>query len=687
MFEVYIDHLIITDFGPFFGKHEFDFTGIEGKNVILVGGKNGAGKTHLLRAIYLAIAGESGISDLKKAESGSDATKFDIKESLNRFAKAKGNDKSELSITLRLRDKTNSIGKKVTIIREIRHRSNSTPVFTAKVTGFENEKSYSDETDDSLIKSIIDNFLPRHLARFFFFDAERGQNIQLSDSDITEGISRVLGLFSYGELEDRLRKLSAELRSKNNVSKLETELSPIRVKIEENKANLKAFISDLDDKKGTLVDLESELHHIEDELQSLGAVDPAKIKEVQDKRKELDQTIGRLKEQLKISWEKGIPLFLLGNYRFELTNYLSSEERRREWENRKSAVEPRIPQVKKDVFENAPIEYRLEPRVYSFYEDRLQDALRRIFDPAPQGMSPTIFVVESNERSQTVRNVLGMSTKKVQNLVELCKDIERKSIEQKEIDLQLRSFQQDEETKKRIQQLYEERGAVINRIANLRKEIALVEANKNRVEKEIPELERRETNLENELQKSKKEKDISDLAGQYREAVAEIKKRAAIKLRDRISSIVGELWLDITDRGIEFQALEFNDRWECFVIKHNNEKLLWNSINTSAGQRQVRVLTFTEALRRLAHKTPPLVIDTPLGRLDKEVKQSVLERLYLKGHQTIIFSTNAEIDPKSELFEQIEQYIARVYTLNAEGDPESHSYRVRVSEDYFKRVL
>ena len=31
-------------------------------------GKNGAGKTHLLRALYLAVVGESGVGDLKKVE-------------------------------------------------------------------------------------------------------------------------------------------------------------------------------------------------------------------------------------------------------------------------------------------------------------------------------------------------------------------------------------------------------------------------------------------------------------------------------------------------------------------------------------------------------------------------------------------------------------------------------------------
>lgn len=84
---------------------------------------------------------------------------------------------------------------------------------------------------------------------------------------------------------------------------------------------------------------------------------------------------------------------------------------------------------------------------------------------------------------------------------------------------------------------------------------------------------------------------------------------------------------------------------------------------------------------------PPLVVDTPLARLDKEVKENVLERLYLSGHQGIILTTNSEIEPNSHLFERISPKLARVYTLNPVGDPESQTYHVRASEDYFKRVL
>ncbi len=98
-------------------------------------------------------------------------------------------------------------------------------------------------------------------------------------------------------------------------------------------------------------------------------------------------------------------------------------------------------------------------------------------------------------------------------------------------------------------------------------------------------------------------------------------------------------------------------------------------------------MSFVEALRQLTELVPSMVVDTPFGRLDKEVKQNVLERLYLRWHQTIILSTNSEVDTDTELFKKISPMLANIYTLNPVGNTECHTYQVNVEKKYFKRVL
>jgi len=245
----------------------------------------------------------------------------------------------------------------------------------------------------------------------------------------------------------------------------------------------------------------------------------------------------------------------------------------------------------------------------------------------------------------------------------------------------------DSAAEARGNELREKRGSLLAQKEQIQARISNFQAELTKIEAELHELRKQETNLSEQVQKVKKGRDLNSLAHRYRDAAGEIKSKAADLLREKMADKVGSLWLDIVDRGLEFTGMEFDPHWNCRLRKKDGDRIDWEAANTSAGQRQVRILAFTEALRQLAKFVPPLVVDTPLGRLDREVRESVLARLYLSGHQSIILTTNAEIDPKSDLFEQIEPKLARVYTLNPEGDQESSSYHVKVSNDYFKRVL
>lgn len=684
--EIYIENLKIEDFGPFYGSHIFDFSAVDDRRAILIGGKNGAGKTHLLRAIYLAVVGETGAVDLKKAEAGSEATKFDVRESLNRRSQSEGKTTSKFEITLNLRDTTGSTGRCLTLFREIRHRPNSPPIFTSQAL-LNDDRSI---TDDQEVQKLRDTFLPRHLVRFFFFDAERSQSVQLNERDITEGISRVLGLHSYTELEDDLSQLiSVKIPQRYGAgSEKERELNKLVAEIQRKKDDLTTYYSDIRDKELEVREIQNELTEIEEQLQSMDAVDPEELSRLNEQRDAIKDSKSRIEAELGTAWEGALPVALLGELRRKLYTALEKEERRRDWENRKSSVEPKIPKIKREVFDNVPEEHALSSSASSFYKHRLEEALRGLFHPPEQGIADKIFIVpERNEQSRRIRHQLTEKPAAVRSLAELSLDLDRKTADLRETDQQLKQLNHNPAALQRGNELRERRGALSSKKENLTNEYQQLKDTVHSLEEEIKESKRRTSNLNEEVQKLRKGKDLRSLAHNYREAAAEIKKRAAIQLRDKISHIVGDLWLDIAERAMEYRGLKFDKHWNCSLIKPDGTALAWEAANTSAGQRQVRILAFTEALRRLARFVPPLVVDTPLGRLDREVKANVLERLYLSGHQNIILTTNSEVDPDSPLFKDITPKLARVYTLIPEGDEDSQTYHVQVSEDYFKRVL
>lgn len=686
--EVYIDSLTLENFGPYYGEHTFNFGTMDDRCGILIGGKNGVGKTHLLRALYLAVVGETGVVDLKKVEPGSEATRFVFEKSLNRRAQLEGNDTVRLQATISQRDEKGGGGRKALLVREIRHRPNSAPVWSSYADRLDGSGRIE---DDKHLEKLRDAMLPRHLARFFFFDAERGQNFNLGQQDIVEGISRILGLWSYGELETDLRQLiQNKIPRVYNASEgheAAKKLAELSGRIVTAEGQLTALRDELIGLSLELHETQVELADVEERLKSLGAVDPNELQRVQDARVTMAETKAKLAAQLESAWEQAMPVALLGQYRRELHDYLVREEKRREWESSKATVEPKIPQVKRDVFEDAPAEYRLADDTYAFYTDRLERALHRLWHPPPEGMAESVFVTDRSDLSAQIRARLMTAASPLRGVAELCAQVESVDANLRETDTRIRQLKQDDAARLLGAELHQKRGELTTQCEHLEKRKDDLTQQIQALEESLTELKREETNQTALANKAKQGQTLVALAARYREAATEIRARAAEQLRRKISEHVGDLWVEITERQREFLGMEFDKNWSCSLLRRDGKKALWDESNTSAGQRQVRMLAFYEALRRLAKLAPPLVVDTPLGRLDKEVKDSVLDQLYLTGHQTIILTTNSEIDPDGPLFERVQNKLARVYTLHPHGREDSDNYEVRVTNDYFGKPL
>ena len=686
--EIHIDSITIKNFGPFYGASTIDLGSLEERCGVLLGGKNGAGKTHLLRAIFLAVVGETGIHDLASIErNGSGATGFDFRKSLNRRAEAEGDTSTILSAVITHKDLNGGGSKKITIKRTITHRPSSPPKWDSIVIKPDGTQEY----DDSSIQRIRDTWLPRHLARFFFFDAERSQGLNLAEKEIIQGVNRVLGLWAYEELAEDLRNLIDQkiprVYNSRALPDEERKLSDLTSEIIKIQGHIRASIDEQEALRERKDEAEVRLANIEEELRMLGAVDPSEMERRRLRRDTMKAAKEKLENVIRGAWEKELPLALMGKFRIELKEYLITEEKRNEWERSKATVEPKIPQIKRDVFENAPLEYSLDAAAHAYYSTKLERALKSIFHPPPEGMAERVYVIDRSDISAQVRKILASRVESIQKLSEQLANIETISAELREIDSWLRQNQQSQESALRCGELREKERSLLEQIEDIEKTLDNKGSEQKHLEAQIVELRRQEQNQRTAVEKALQGKSLSSLAARYRETAEEVQKKAATFLREQIGEKVGELWIKIAERDREFIGMQFDEYWRCWLLGANGKKTGWDEVNASAGQRQVRVLAFYEALRRLARLSPPLVVDTPLGRLDKEVRKSVLEELYLSGHQSVILATNSEIDPGSQLFFNIRDRLARVYTLEPHGEPDSTHYTVTVRDDYFGEHL
>jgi len=82
----------------------------------------------------------------------------------------------------------------------------------------------------------------------------------------------------------------------------------------------------------------------------------------------------------------------------------------------------------------------------------------------------------------------------------------------------------------------------------------------------------------------------------------------------------------------------------------------------SAGERQLLAVALLWGLARASGQPLPVVIDTPLGRLDQSHRSHLLDRYFPQAsHQVVLLSTDTEIDEDAR--KRLSRYIGHTYRL------------------------
>ena len=85
----------------------------------------------------------------------------------------------------------------------------------------------------------------------------------------------------------------------------------------------------------------------------------------------------------------------------------------------------------------------------------------------------------------------------------------------------------------------------------------------------------------------------------------------------------------------------------------------------SAGEQQLLAIALLWGLANASGRQLPVAIDTPLGRLDSEHRQHLVERYFPQAsHQVLLLSTDTEIREEEVGVLRSQSSIAREYLLD-----------------------
>ncbi|MCL5127131.1 DNA sulfur modification protein DndD [Algibacter sp. L4_22] len=324
-----ISKIKLNNFRIYKGQNELDLLSRGDKNITVIAGKNGFGKTTFLTSLIWCFYG-------KLMTQVEDKYKKDIKNIggydnyllslINRDSKDESSE-STFTVEVELQDLLiPSIPCRTVNIKRTYSLKTKQETLQILIDGDENEL-----TKDVGFEVFINDFiLPREIAKFFFFDAEKIVSLAEAKSkaelrSLSKAYSEVLGIKKYEELKNNLESLLTKLR-RRGVSELEEyKLKELLSEEEE----LEKMINHNQDKQDEidkhLVILKSESDSLQEKLIREGnSITLEDLKELKSRRDSLKEESVKIKQDLRKLLDL-TPLVIAGKHLGKFYNQLVLE--------------------------------------------------------------------------------------------------------------------------------------------------------------------------------------------------------------------------------------------------------------------------------------------------------------------------------------------------------------------------
>lgn len=709
-----INKIVLYNFNSYEGMNEFDFVSEdENRNIVLIGGKNGAGKTSLFTAIKLALYGP-----LAYGYAGVNPRYISkIKECINSKAFQKDIVEAEVRIYISL------MVEREIIEYEITRKWDYTKQKLAEEYYVKKEGELLNESELSYFQNYLQGMVPPALFEFFLFDGEEVGNI-FSSSAYNSYIRKAIYTLCDLDIFEIIRKYTegyvgkkTDIEEKEVYSQYEflqkkvKELNCEKERLkEQNEINIEA-----------LEQVDSQLIELESVFKNAGGITEDEKQELERQFSEAEHIKSEASTKIKMFVEGLMPFFILRDFSSKISNQLDLEE--------KEAVFRLVQQkLKKDELKNILNE---KSAVDDDTVDRLLEFLLEKFKPS--GFSENTKVIHdlSKQEIQRIKTIIssidGFDIDEMINLLEKKKAAAERTVE---INRMLKSAMSDEDAAsfvKKENDLLRKKTEINTRIHSAQTRINKIEDELTQVE---PQKERAFENLKANVQnrnvlrlssglskimdsmlanKSKTIKKklelliVKNLHRIYRKnnliTHIEIKEDFQFNLYQNANYTTTELLHLIKNLGKEVFSNEIGLQSILYLYKkykvtsvtklqHVLEKTdkmeelaLFKRIDInrlSKGERQIFILSLYWAIIEISGRDIPFVIDTPYARIDANHRKEISEKFFPNiSKQVIILSTDEEIN--EEYYKIIKPYIAKEYLLI---NDESQN-RTTVEEHYF----
>lgn len=671
-----ITNLQIYNFRQFNGEHEVKFSTDGERNITVIHGENGSGKTTILNAFKYCFYGE---------------TDFDTKNEniLNQQAIRDANigDRLTLKITigfehedLTYRAERENIFQVTNSNGEASARQSGKSKFALWKISSDGEAKQSDSPE-----TTMNQILPENMHPFFFFNGERIEKLAAvsQNYEIQEAIKNLMGLELVERASDHLQtkvrrhfKDKIKERSTDEIKSLIEEEDKREDELEEFKKNLNEANKNISQYKIDLEEINKKLSI----LKETSALQEQRIEEENTINSCTDK-INQISNQRKLLIsEKGF--LALSKDMFKYSGDLLEAKRK------KGDLPYKIKeQFINDILANGVCICGRDIHEHSPEYDNINSYRKE----AGNSDMENEFILTSGACKQTDKEYSNFYTK-LSDLNQERAEYENKKEQSKrkldEISHKIQHVDQED-----ISSLEGNREKINREIQELSGDIGFYKGKIKEIQNDLKEIATKRGKLEDKKKRQEIYHRRLELTNKLQKVIEELYETLANEVRKALSEKVNNTFRDIIRKPY---YAEIDDDY-CLQIYKEDEGLRSKIIEKSTGENQVTSLSFIGSIISHAKKRYetehvfyrgglfPLVMDSPFGALDKDYREKISRYIPELAEQVIILVSNSQWEGNVE--DQCRSRIGKEWNLiyyspEISQDNETHYVKCSAGEEY-----
>ncbi|WP_038030423.1 DNA sulfur modification protein DndD [Thermonema rossianum] len=681
-----IKEITFCNYRVYKGINTIDLNVENGKNIIIISGNNGYGKTSFLTGLVWCLYGKQMemVDEMYKKEVDSQGGYQNLfRKSLNRDAEREGISKYYVEVLIEDVELVDGIYN-VRIKREYDIQDGTDKLYinsdTENMPLPDEEYLNEDKNKDYFIR---ENILPIDIAKFFLFDAEKIVNIaELSltqqGEELSKAYSQILGIHKYEQISDYLEQLLGKIKresaSAHEVAEFKNLRNEYETLTEITIPDIKAQIEELNEEKRKLNYLKQQIEN--SLMEKAFGYSEDYINELRKKEEELKQKESELKQELLSLYEQ-TPLASAGNLLLLIREKIDAELQEKWQEAANKDIDEKIDKIIEKFWEeyeklNEDM-FALHRSVRTAIEQAIEQAVRENLYKSPvenTSISTSAFKLNYTEnQKKEVENLISYITTSFKERFE--KIIENRNIIENNL-LDIRNNIKKAEASvntEETQQLREKKKQVEEKIEKLLKEIGIKEQLLKETENKANEINHSIKKLEERVKTreefKKKEKFIKSLRSNLNEFINKFHKQKKETLEKRILAGLKSLMhkTNLIDK-VEIQTIERS--MSIKLYNNHGEEIPKSSL--SKGEQQMLATAILKGLVEESGIEFPVFIDSPMQKFDQLHATNIIEHFYPKiSDQVVIFPLLNKELTESE-YKKLSPYIAKSYLIiNKDG--------------------